>query len=778
MSGTDDSKSIRQKQKCQVAAVIKLVTAKNIHAKVEKCLTRLGFTAPTFLGAVEDEDDFEQLLLIDNDELAVMEGAQKVHKYCKTVCFEAKMRGVNPHFREAEPICRQTEEESDLDSDDSEDEFSDPHPVGVGKTVQKEKNQKAADDFAWEVALRYREVAGIFRTAGRIGLPDEKTKKTLMDGLRARYKSDTSIKAAAKFADQYADYVLHLREENEKVPLSGKDATVALTGFLELVRERGQSVPHAAKSALTVWGEATRTKLPLTEKEVVFAARKDREREQKRAPPLQVEFIKMMENIATDENSEWGRRNFAASILLMVFASLRFSDVQRLKSLHITRNTIHGKLLDSKTKVGAEEPWACPKMGITTDKWVIPIGEVRETIKHHINGDGKYPNFLFMWCAPDWTQVKNLKAQYHWVKERMENMAKGAGWTGEMPTLHSMKGWAPTVATQLGLDWEARCKLGHWTQQSNMPRIYDKSVCAEELKARDKVMRAIRKGFVPAKSFEIPPQDPDALGLGSMVHGHPSHPHEGSQRVKRKLGGGGDSGASAHEGGTESTSSESETEKKETLQPRQEGKNPEAPKEPEKTDQGARAASQGDSEEVKTTHPVPQPARGEGEGPETVHKKTGEGKAPPSSRGSTPGNKEDPKEGADQKMVEKEGLGNPHQQGDSEKSRARAESPQSGATSASPRRGVQALAVAKKRLAKKGQGEEGTKGAPPKTTRKGEGSSTQRAKSSGKAGKGRANPAPKTPGEAGEGQKAQKRQERTGSQPEEAPPQKKGRGEE
>ena len=91
---------------------------------------------------------------------------------------------------------------------------------------------------------------------------------------------------------------------------------------------------------------------------------------------MKLDTVEKLEEIALNVEVAPFKRAFSAGVLLMTFASLRFSDVQRLRSLEMDEDSVYGTLLQSKTKRphGLPWPWACPLTGVTgSNKWEIPI---------------------------------------------------------------------------------------------------------------------------------------------------------------------------------------------------------------------------------------------------------------------------------------------------------------------------------------------------------------------------------------------------------------------
>ena len=88
----------------------------------------------------------------------------------------------------------------------------------------------------------------------------------------------------------------------------------------------------------------------------------DSDESPKQAPSMSLATLRAIEEIATNKSATPYKRAFAAGILLMTYASLRFSDVQRIRSFECNEDAVHGTLLICKTKKqhGQHWPWASP----------------------------------------------------------------------------------------------------------------------------------------------------------------------------------------------------------------------------------------------------------------------------------------------------------------------------------------------------------------------------------------------------------------------------------
>ena len=77
---------------------------------------------------------------------------------------------------------------------------------------------------------------------------------------------------------------------------------------------------------------------------------------------MSLSTVRMIEELATNPLVTPYKRAFAAGILLMAFASLRFPDAQRLRTFEVNDDSVHGALISCETKKqhGQFWHWACP----------------------------------------------------------------------------------------------------------------------------------------------------------------------------------------------------------------------------------------------------------------------------------------------------------------------------------------------------------------------------------------------------------------------------------
>ena len=129
-------------------------------------------------------------------------------------------------------------------------------------------------------------------------------------------------------------FLLETRDGSKPgITLAGDTSVVLLRDYLQSVEERARAVPGAVKTSLNTRSEALGVPWPLDNPLVCAAAQVESSEIPKHAPQMKPGTVKKIEPTALNVEIDPFKRAFAAGILLMTYASLRFSDVQRLRSL-------------------------------------------------------------------------------------------------------------------------------------------------------------------------------------------------------------------------------------------------------------------------------------------------------------------------------------------------------------------------------------------------------------------------------------------------------------
>ena len=220
---------------------------------------------------------------------------------------------------------------------------------------------------------------------------------------------------------------------------------------------------------------------------------------------MALETVKLIEGISTNPEVAPFKRAFAEGVLLMTYASLRFSDSQSLLTFVVNEDSVHGTLTSCKTKRphGLDWPWACPRLGVTGSKdWVAPLVEFRQA---HLKANGHEPQFTSPRIDHMWQLESAVGASYAPTRRKLALMCTALGDTsGESHTLHSPKNFLPTAAMQRNFNTRELNIIGHWSSSSKMPERYDRSVCSNELLLRNTIMSKFNEGWTTAPSFHLP----------------------------------------------------------------------------------------------------------------------------------------------------------------------------------------------------------------------------------------------------------------------------------
>ena len=169
---------------------------------------------------------------------------------------------------------------------------------------------------------------------------------------------------------------------NQKALFYGQGALFPLIEFLTLLRRGGKSAPGTAKWAIRVFGEILTLSLPLDHPAVVALTTRDRSdvpKPVKQAPMLNLELLIDLERLTMDKERPLGMRFYASAYLLMVFASLRFSDVKAIFEIWRSATAICGRSIDKKLKSRPIITWATPSQGFTSNgAWANPLFSIWE----------------------------------------------------------------------------------------------------------------------------------------------------------------------------------------------------------------------------------------------------------------------------------------------------------------------------------------------------------------------------------------------------------------
>ena len=308
-------------------------------------------------------------------------------------------------------------------------------------------------------------------------------------------------------------------------PLAGKGCVITITGWLEVLRLRGHTVPNAGRRALAVVSQVIRLNLPLDYPDVKMAGRLDSHAIVKHAPMPPFELMSDFERVATNRSLPEGLRLYASIFTLMSLAPLRLSDLREVQQFRKSDTAACGRSVDQKCKFGTIKPWATPLTGLNGNTgWVQPTLDFWDTQVSKF-GQGVLRT-LIPAVSDEWDIIDRIGSD----GVVRAGLARLGSFVGRDPSLklHSFRRFIPTCAGQLEFGLSKRRKLGRWSAKSIMPEKYDRATCAAELAVRFRVLNSVAGDWRPAAEFEIP-EIPD-LKINTAKH-------EGSDSVNSETSG-------------------------------------------------------------------------------------------------------------------------------------------------------------------------------------------------------------------------------------------------
>ena len=326
--------------------------------------------------------------------------------------------------------------------------------------------------------------------------------------LSNRCRTEAARVRVCRCAQDFLEFTL---QRPNPLPFYGNAAVPAVVGWLDHVRLRGHTVPHLAKYCLMAFGEAMGISFPVDHPAVRSAARVDSLRVAKTAQAVPLNFIERLEALASSDNTKPGLQLAASILCLMIFASLRFSDLRDVSDLWTSNSAICGRSLNHKDKGGAIMCWAAPKEGLKSKgKWCLPALSFWNTVNPSLPKEGAASQggnkfyFLFPYFDKEWAVDFARAATNGTAQATLTRLEEACELKGLGRTLHSPRSWFATCATQLAFKREDRTTLGRWAAGSVMPDRYDRGICVTELRLRDEILGQVKDGWRPQKAFEIP----------------------------------------------------------------------------------------------------------------------------------------------------------------------------------------------------------------------------------------------------------------------------------
>ena len=249
-----------------------------------------------------------------------------------------------------------------------------------------------------DLALNFAETPPLLRGFWKPWVEKERIVVLTLDAAMQQCKSAPKTKSKVENVSGIVRYFLDFRPDDKVTP-TGESSLVLIRDYLEQAASRGRTAPASIRRPLNNWDTALQIDWPPDHSLANSACAVEHTTPPKQAPAMALSTIKLLECIAINKEVAPFKRQFPAGILLMSFASLRFPDAQRLKSLEVNSDSVYGTLLQYKAKKprGLDWPWACPILGMTgAMEWIQPILDYSNA---HIRTNGALPSFTFP-CEP------------------------------------------------------------------------------------------------------------------------------------------------------------------------------------------------------------------------------------------------------------------------------------------------------------------------------------------------------------------------------------------
>ena len=271
-----------------------------------------------------------------------------------------------------------------------------------------------------------------------------------------------------------------------------------VSAYLRDLRPAGLYVPGRHRSAL-MWVENTFKILLYTDDHLVQAQchfKGTRDSPIKAQAPS-VETVKKLEAFVIDKKSPVGLCIIAGILLCMVHGVLRWSDIQRSVDL-----TLGAQLLFAKATMKRKDtltPWVASRKGFGGRDWAGPwIKALRSC---------NMPGTDFVLFQPKSEDTFSVRpASYATVVTYSRVVLMRIGLSAKEAlrfTLHGYRQVYPTLANQLGLESLEQEAIGHWKKGSAMPQVYDTLTNSLEIRAKQRVLGALSRGFQMGKAGEF-----------------------------------------------------------------------------------------------------------------------------------------------------------------------------------------------------------------------------------------------------------------------------------
>ena len=278
-----------------------------------------------------------------------------------------------------------------------------------------------------------------------------------------------------------------------KINPFGPDAWGVAT-YLTSQRSRGKTGPKRAYRHLQWYESCFGVVVHLEDSRVLSQVEFEDTSQPKEAPKpaknVTTEMVKRME-VLVEKAPTRPLRSWSGFFAGCAHGCLRGQDMQRSRDLKMTADALVGK--SWMKNFDHLYPWGILREGYEVPDW--PKKWLMELAKDDLPGK----DFVMLKCNDDFSQYKPQIAKFSDMQAAMHTLLTLGGFMSvEQAVLYNPQSWRhylASAASQLGLKKGERTDMGHWKPGSSMPHHYDTVMCASELRAKEKVRRAIAQGW-------------------------------------------------------------------------------------------------------------------------------------------------------------------------------------------------------------------------------------------------------------------------------------------
>ena len=255
---------------------------------------------------------------------------------------------------------------------------------------------------------------------------------------------------------------------------------------------RGVSIPSLCYASL-VWASGVfEIELWINDVGVRLEGKGPRDRPPpKPATCPSIALVIKMELLVLDETKSDVTRIYAGKCCAETHGSLRFRDLQMSLDLKDAPDALLGRAFMKKQ---GWRSWAALKVGFSGLDWGTPFLALLQ--KHNMPGD----DFVLKRPTPTMSGFQDRPASFSDALHATRFiMVKELGMTPEEACCYSEHGWRHVIITagrQLKnpLTRDQQNEVGHWVENSAMPKVYDAVASSVELQAKARVIEAFQGG--------------------------------------------------------------------------------------------------------------------------------------------------------------------------------------------------------------------------------------------------------------------------------------------